>query len=311
MKRLTFVFIALLLLTSHDMFLKFDSFILEPNKPASLHLYNGTFDRSDNIITRDRMLDVSIVGNDQRTVHPDSMWMDVGSTTVLNFLSGDLGTYVAGVSTAARSLEMSAEDFNGYLEHDGVLDVLEQRKKDGKEGESANEKYSKHVKVIFQVGDRKTNDWNTNLGYPIEFIPQSNPYDLKINENIIFQLLRGGKPLSNQLVYLGTESDGHSHDSDESHTHDEVQLRTDDSGLVEVLISSNGKWYLRTIHLVESEEEGLTHESNWASITFEIDDGSREIHSHSHNHSHGLPWYGWAVGAILLLSMIYLLMNRK
>ena len=66
MKRLLFLLLVFLTLSSHDMFLKFDSFLLEPNKAASLHLYNGTFDRSDNYITRDRMLDVSMVGNGQR-----------------------------------------------------------------------------------------------------------------------------------------------------------------------------------------------------------------------------------------------------
>lgn len=35
----------------------------------------------------------------------------------------------------------------------------------------ARERYSKHVKVIVQVGDRRTNAYETALGYPAELIP--------------------------------------------------------------------------------------------------------------------------------------------
>ena len=58
---------AFLVFSSHDMFLKLDSHYLSPNSPVEIKLYNGTFNRSDNVITRDRMADVSIVGHRQRT----------------------------------------------------------------------------------------------------------------------------------------------------------------------------------------------------------------------------------------------------
>ena len=48
-------------LIAHDMFLKLRSYIVEPNTKVTLALYNGTFDKSENIITRDRMIDVSVV----------------------------------------------------------------------------------------------------------------------------------------------------------------------------------------------------------------------------------------------------------
>ena len=317
MKRTIYILFALFILSGHDMFLKLDSYFLEPNKPASIHLYNGTFDRSDNAITRDRMLDVTIKGNSQSITPGDSMWTDVGPTPVLNFLAENSGTYVAGVSTAARSIEMSAEDFNGYLEHDGVLDVLEQRKKEGTTGAAAVEKYSKHVKVIFQVGEEKTSDWDTNLNYPIEFIPQSNPYELKIGDKISAVLLRDGKPLVNQLVQWGTESheheDGHTHEeSGEDHKHNEVQLRTNSKGIVETQISASGKWYFRTIHMIDSKEEGFTHESNWATITFEVLEGENSAgHTHDHVHNTALPWYVWGVGLLMIMMIFYLLWSRR
>ena len=70
MKRRILLLLAFVLLTSHDMFLKPDEYFLEPNAPAIIRLYNGTFERSENAISRDRMLDASLVGPDGRPQRP-------------------------------------------------------------------------------------------------------------------------------------------------------------------------------------------------------------------------------------------------
>ena len=64
-------------LIAHDMFLKLRSYIVEPNTKVTLALYNGTFDKSENIITRDRMIDVSVVGpTNQRNRINKNQWRD-------------------------------------------------------------------------------------------------------------------------------------------------------------------------------------------------------------------------------------------
>ncbi|HBR54214.1 MAG TPA: DUF4198 domain-containing protein, partial [Flavobacteriaceae bacterium] len=107
----------------------------------------------------------------------NDQWTEIDSMTRLTFTTGEAGTWVAGVSTKARTIELDADAFNSYLEHDGALDMLNERKTNNLLEEDAIEKYSKHVKAIFQVGDTKTDDYKTVLGYPIEFVPQSNPYE--------------------------------------------------------------------------------------------------------------------------------------
>lgn len=394
MKKGLIALLLLLVLSGHDMYLKLDTYFFEPNTDAKILLFNGTFDKSDNVITRDRMIDVSLVGNGLRTAVDSAQWTEKNETTLLSFKTGEAGTWVAGVSTAARNIEMSAEDFNGYLEHDGVLDMLEWRKQNNALDQDAVEKYSKHVKTIFQVGDKLSNDWQTVLGYPIEFVPLNNPYDLHTGHEMEVQLLRDGKPLANQLVYVGSDAkdhdsdhgheneheheheseskaeqvhshvDGeehsHSHESTKEHTHEDGlthshgseaehshdaeahehehehehegeekseeghhhnldYLRTDAEGKVSVEITHKGIWYLRTIHLVSSEEEGLTHESNWATLTFEVGDGHSHGHSHSdegeHEHSEegafGIPSYAYWIGSLALVFGLFLWFNRK
>ncbi|MEM6771088.1 MAG: hypothetical protein AAF597_10925, partial [Bacteroidota bacterium] len=47
-----------------------------------------------------------------------------------------------------------------------------------------------------------------------------------------------------------------------------------------------GTWYLRTIYLVESDQPEITHESNWATLTFGVKDGGQHSHAHGDGHSH-------------------------
>lgn len=211
---------SIVLLCSHDLYIKMDSYFLKPNQTATLRLYNGTFEKSENTITRDRMLDASIVFNNQRLAIDSTQWEDKDSTvTQLFFTPVASATYVAGVSTKARNIALSAEKFNDYLKHDGVLDMLNYRTKTNLLTQDAVEQYEKHVKAIYQVGDTKTADWQTVLNYPIEFVPQENPYDKNTGDSIAVQLLLNGKPLANQLVFAHNTQGSHQHSHKEA-THE-------------------------------------------------------------------------------------------
>ncbi len=347
MRRLVYLLLVVLL-CSHDLYIKMGNYFLQPNQEATLSLYNGTFEKSENIITRDRMLDASVIAQGQRMAINPEQWKDQDSTvTQLTFTTGEAGTYVAGVSTKARNIELSAEKFNSYLEHDGVLDMLEQRKRDSLLDEDAVESYEKHVKAIYQVGEIKTNDWSMVLGYPIEFVPQANPYEKYSGEKLEVQLLLDGKPLSNQLVYADFlkgahphkhnkdnhehEHDGkkHSHDyahfdgkhshshkskKEESHTHTSgQQLRTDDQGMVVVDLPEDGIYYLRTIHMTRAtDSDELTHRSKWATLTFEV--GHKHgpgTHTHDHNHEHDIPTWVFILGSLLIIGLLFLLFRKK
>ncbi len=324
MKKLFSLLLLWVLFSSHDMYLKLDTYFLEPNTAATIVLFNGTFDKSDNTIDRNRMIDVSLVGNGERISVDTTQWSEKDGATLLDFITGKEGTWVAGVSTRPRNIEMTAEKFNEYLKHDGVLDMLTWREENNALDQNAIEKYSKHVKTIFQVGNKLTTDWQTQLGYPIEFIPLENPYDVHEGHNMPVQLLWQGKPLANQLVYVGSKTENHSqehsHEASEEHHHDNLtKYRTDAEGKFKFPIAHKGIWYLRTIYLTASEEEGLTHESNWATLTFEVGEGHSHSHhegeTHSHHHEHegifGLPSYAFWIASVLIVAVLFIWFNRR
>ncbi len=263
------VFFWVSIFEAHDQFLKLDTFFLKPNTTVSISLLNGTFEKSENAISRDRMLDASIVGPESQRIRPDtSQWRDVGKRAILDFKTGEPGTYVVGVSTATKTIQLSAKDFNEYLKHDGVLDILALREKHNELGRDAAELYSKHVKSIIQVGGKRTKGFSARLGYPIEIVPLQNPYDLKQGDTLEILVLRDGKAVPNQLVYASYEG-FHEHD-DESGHREAIQTRTDKGGLARLQLEESGRWYIRLIHMERSAQKELDYESNWATLTFEI-----------------------------------------
>jgi uncharacterized GH25 family protein len=345
-----FPVLAILLLCSHDLYLKMETYFLQPNQEATVSLYNGTFEKSENIITRDRMLDASFVAQGKRVAINPEQWKDKDSTiTQVTFNTGEAGTYVAGVSTKARNIELTAKKFNDYLLHDGVLDMLNDRKKNNLLNQDAVESYQKHVKAIYQVGEVKTNDWNTVLGYPIEFVPQANPYEKYSGESLKVQLLLDGKPLSNQLVYANClpsnhshedhthaheekehshehdHKDGHGHAHEQQHDHDSKsatghthtsgqKLRTDAHGMVTVNLPEDGIYYLRTIHMENvTDSNELTHRSKWATLTFQVTHKHDETtHTHeAYEDKNEVPSWVFIISSILIIGLLFLVFRKK
>lgn len=326
--KLTCLLVALTALCGHDLYLKMETYFLEPDQQVTLSLYNGTFEKSENTITRDRMLDASLVAQGQRVAIEPGQWEDQDDIiTQVTFTTGEAGTYVAGVSTRPRNIELDAEAFNSYLEHDGVLDMLEQRRAENLLDRDAVESYEKHVKAIYQVGDSNTDDWQTVLGYPIEFVPQANPYATYSGETLAFRLLLDGEPLPGQLVYADHVPTGHSHQgAGADHSHDPAedngdhthtsgqQLRTDDQGMVTVDLPEEGIYFLRTIHMVAlPDSEELTHRSRWATLSFEVThrhDATTHTHD-DHDQESAIPVWVLVLGSLLAIGILFLVFREK
>lgn len=268
MKRKTMMAFAIALLvttvaSAHDLFMKLDSYFLKPNSRASVRLLNGTFQKSDGLVARERFRDISLFAPDLGGPIGQSLtWRDEGKTTVMEITTGGSGTYLAGVSTKPREIDLKAAEFNDYLQHDGVPDTLAERTKLNELTKDVRERYSKHVRAIFQVGEKLSDDYKRQLNYPAEIIPQQNPYALKVGDTITVLCTLEGQPIPNQYVMAGREShDGRLHLLD---------ARTDVNGFARIRLAGAGQWYIKFIHMTPLSDPNLNYESKWASLTFEI-----------------------------------------
>ncbi len=268
MKRKTVMVLAVVLLVTattgaHDLFMKLDSYFLAPNTRARVRLLNGTFQKSDGLVARDRFRDISLSAPDLSGPTSQSVtWRDEGKTTVMDVKTGGPGTYLVGVSTKPREIDLKAAEFNDYLQHDGIPDTLAERKKNDQLSKDVRERYSKHVRAVFQVGDKLSDDYKRQLNYPAELIPQQNPYALKVGDTITVLCTVEGQPAKYQFVMAGWESrDGKLHT---------LETRADSDGFARVKLAGAGKWYIKFIHMAPLSDPNLNYESKWASLTFEI-----------------------------------------
>lgn len=244
---------------AHDLFLKLDTYFLEPHTRVRIPVLNGTFTKSENFVAPERLADITLVSAKGRTKLPPSAAWRPGpdNSSLLTVELGDAGTYVAGASTRPRELELTAEQFNAYLQEDGLPDVLEARRADNELGLGARERYSKHVKAIFQVGEARTEWFGVVLGYPAEIVPLENPYTLGTGASLRVRCLVDGRPVANQTVLWGGAAT-------------ERSTRTDSLGVAQVTLDAAGKWYVKFIHMARANRAGLDYESKWATLTFEI-----------------------------------------
>lgn len=260
------------ILYAHELYIKFDSYFLEPNTSVSVPILNGTFDVSENSIARDRVPDISVVSPTGRAHIDTAQWVAEGDTTFLSFETGEEGTYVVGASTKFRDLGLAAADFNEYLEHDGIPDVLEARRQNDELEVDVQERYSKHVKAVVQVGDKvaRPKSWwqfwkkdeltyTTVLGYPAEIVPLVNPYAITAGDELQVHCLVDGSPVANQLVVAGQEGGRNM-----------IQTRTDADGVATLQLDAAGNWFVRFINMVPSAVEDVDYESKWATLTFHL-----------------------------------------
>jgi hypothetical protein len=248
---------------AHYLFLKLDTYFFQPNSKASVCVMSGTFQKSNNLVKRDRLRDASLIAPSSTITSPPlDGWRNEGDTAIFDLQAAEAGTYVIGVSTKQKEIELSGSKFNHYLEHDGIPDILTARRENNQLNSDARERFSKHVKAIFQVGESLSNSFKTPLNYPVEIIPQQNPYSLKAGEILEVLCLRDGKPLANQYVMAGWER--HSGELPP------LNARTDANGLVRFELKEKGKWYIQFIHMTVLKDQRLNYESNWATLTFEL-----------------------------------------
>jgi uncharacterized GH25 family protein len=259
--------VALVMLTAtmvlaHDLFLKLQTYFVPPNSSVRVAVLNGTFATSEGAVVAARLRDLSLVGTAERTQLPRDNWKPVGDTTWLSIRTGASGTYLVGASLLPREIALSADDFNSYLREDGIPDVLDDRTRSGTLTQAVRERYQKHVKAIFQVGDTRTSAYATVLGYPAEIVPLMNPYERHIGDSLAVRCLVDGKPVARQLVIAGGERAGQ--------PMQEVRARTDGNGVARFALASAGKWYIKFIHMAAVSTDSVNYESKWATLTFEV-----------------------------------------
>jgi len=221
---------------------------------------NGTIYRgSENAVTLDRIASLT-------AIDPTGSRLDLPTPTVeepwlkLRFTPQLEGNYWIGLATRPNKIRLTGAEFSEYLEHDGIPNILEERRRKGISERDEVEQYSKYVKAYLQVGGTRSTNYDSPVGLEIEIIPVTHPYGLKPGESLPVQVLFRGRPLSGLTLHAG-------HDGQSGAV---SQAETDRDGKAEIEISRPGRWYIRGIHLRQVDRENHSYESYWATLTFQV-----------------------------------------
>jgi hypothetical protein len=258
---------------AHQTYLISDLYDLKPGTDNYLMLRNGTYHESGYSITRKMSRDISIVMGGIRKTPPDNEVSDVDSNpnyknTYIKVFANKEGTGLGGVAAHPDYIALPAEMFADYLEHEGMTEALAEFKATNKLG-TIRERYTKHAKGIFQVGEPLTDDYKHKLDYKAEIFVEQNPGAVKVGDDMSIQVLFEGKPLSDQLVFV-------SHATRKAPPNASIPelsayaLRTDENGRATFKITKKDKWYIQMIHMQKIVDEDADYESNWSTITFEV-----------------------------------------
>lgn len=157
------------------------------------------------------------------------------------------------------------EVFEKFLKDEGLEWVLAAHEKRGLPPLEFTELFKRFSKTLIKVGDGKGED--RQMGLPFEWVVLTNPYTDPAIEKVTAQLFFKGEPFPNSAVNVFIKR----HDKV-----NQVQLKTDEMGKVEVSVDEGGLFLINAVHMVEPQKAlasstGAAWMSLWASTTFMVD----------------------------------------
>jgi uncharacterized GH25 family protein len=169
------------------------------------------------------------------------------------------GTHLVVMQSNNAFIEMEAEKFNAYLEEDGLTEIRFARERSNAMNKPSREFYSRHTKLLLQVGVKRDDTYRKPAGLPIEIVPLKNPYALKKVESIRFRILWQGKPLFGASVKVWNRFENRTMLQN---------IFTEQDGTLETHLSNSGMWMISVVKMMPSKDKAADYQSYWGSLVF-------------------------------------------
>lgn len=157
-------------------------------------------------------------------------------------------------------IKLEPQKFEDYLREDGMEYISAERAKAGETAKQGRERYSRFIRSLLQVGDKRDDTYKKPVGLKLEIMPLENPYAKRVGDELKFQVIFDGKPLADRTVFA---------DNRASKTQ---KMTTDKNGRVTIKIDRSGLWLVRlvTMRRCAAECGEADWESFWGAITFGV-----------------------------------------
>jgi hypothetical protein len=246
----------------HDLWLVAQDELILVGKDTRLLAHTGMkFPQSLSAVTPDRLDGAWIIdANGRRDLKNAAV---DGNSLAFPVRFETPGIALAAIAVKPKFIHLEAEEFNEYLDHDGLPQILELRKKRGELDKEGREMYAKFAKAILKVGEGGPSDLATKpAGLRIEIVPLEDPTQLgSAGNELPVRVLFEGKPFEGVFVYPLAEGE-------EVYT---TGYETDADGKAQVPIKTTGLWSLHCIYMRPyADRNEADWESFFATVTFQV-----------------------------------------
>jgi uncharacterized GH25 family protein len=172
------------------------------------------------------------------------------------------GTHLFTLRSNKAFIQLEADKFNEYLAEDGIENIIQHRKDQSETASPAKEHYQRFAKLLLQAGTATDEVYKRNVGFPLEIIPDANPYRLKSGDYLGCKVLFENKPLAHQMVKVWSLVGNRTFLQN---------MYTENDGTIKFPISSTGPWMVSTVRMEPSAGGEVDYESMWASLVFGVE----------------------------------------
>ena len=243
--------------SAHDFWIALSKFDSAPRELVQVHLLVG-----ENLAGTDVPRDISRI---ERFVlaGPDGESAVIGrdGATPAGFVRAPVsGIHVVGYFSKPTPLELESAKFETYLWKEGLDAIVTERHKRGDAQKPGREIYSRCAKALLMV-DGATNGFDRVLNFPLELIPEVNPFAMKPGDSLSIFLRSENKPLAGALVVAISAA----------HPDRRIMARSDDAGRVTLQLPESGRWLVKAVHMIPAAHRAdADWQSVWASLAFEM-----------------------------------------
>lgn len=282
MRRLLLSCLALVLLAAtatlaHEFWLELPgSFRVPVGGTRSLHLFSGESFRGAKWPGKAgrvrRLVRYGPTPSDSADLTPRTPGPTDSLATAIRFLQP--GTHLVALATTAAFIRLPAAKFTAYLKEEGLDDALNLRRVRRQDTAAGREAYRRCAKTLVQVGPALAlsaapadTAFRRVLGWPLELVPEQNPYRLRAGAALTVRVLRAGQPVAGGQVQVWERQPA-------GLPARHLTLHANQSGRLLLRLSGPGPYLLAAVEMIPMPRPAPAEMpladwlSNWASLTF-------------------------------------------
>lgn len=258
---LAFLFLFSASASAHEYWLEPKNFFPAPNEKTTVHLYVG-----DGLIKDREERPFQLIKTSMFQLFSTAQIWDLKASLIdealpiYNFSADKSGNYLLAMERNWSYIKLEPDKFEDYLREDGMEYVIAERAKLGESAKQGRERYSRHIKSLLQVGDRRDATYRKRVGLKLEIVPLENPYAKKIGDRLNFQILFDGRPLTGRTVFADNRAGA------------TQKMTTDKNGQIAVNLDRKGLWLVRLVTMRRCEKDcgEADWESFWGAYSFGV-----------------------------------------